>query len=79
MPSKDQNRGFVGPKRRKRVKKKEYLFAADDVVLLNDLVNDGGIRIGDEPEAPGSTRLTVLHDNGVRYLAILFEIIHKRF
>lgn len=61
------------------MKKKVYLLPVDDVVLLNDLVNDGGVSVGDEPEAPGSTRLTVLHDNGVRYLAILFEVIHKRF
>lgn len=59
-------------------KKKQYLLAVDDVVLLNDLVNDGGIGVGDEAESPWPTRVTVFHYNGVRYLPVLLKVLHER-
>ena len=62
----------------RKEKKKQYLLAVDDVVLLNDLVNDGGIGVGDEAESPWPTRVTVFHYNGVRYLPVLLKVLHER-
>ena len=58
-----------------KTEEKTYLFAVDDMGLLNDLVNNRRISICNKPKTPRPTRLPILHHHWIGYLPIFLEIL----
>lgn len=54
-----------------------YLFAIDDMRVLNDFINHRGICIGYKPKSTRLPSFPVLHDDRIRNLTIFTKVLDK--
>ena len=54
-----------------------YLFAIDNMSVLNDFINHRGVCISYKPEPTRLAGFPVLHDDRIRNLTIFTKVLHK--